>query len=53
MIDSKQDYLELCTEAELIELPDKVRMGFMKERVFVKAGGRQQWADVCHASQKS
>ena len=21
--------------------------------VFVKAGGRQQWADVCHASQKS
>ena len=31
MIDSKQDYLELCTEAELIELPDKVRMGFMKE----------------------
>ena len=22
-------------------------------RVFVKAGGRQQWADVCHASQKS
>ncbi len=31
----------------------KVAAAVLISRVFVKAGGRQQWADVCHASQKS
>lgn len=47
------DALGLCATQALYQIAMDFGGDTVYLRLFVKACGRQQWADVCHASQKS